>query len=95
VYCMLSGIGLCDELITRPEESYLLCVITKTSWTRRPYAALGSRAGKNTNKYIMLYRMQFVILSVALRQKVPLRYFVPSSSFTGPRWLVFPEVLQP
>ena len=24
---MLSGIGLCDELITRPEESYLLwCV---------------------------------------------------------------------
>jgi len=21
-YCMLSGRGLCDELITRPEESY-------------------------------------------------------------------------
>ena len=26
--CMLSGRGLCDELITRPEESYLLwCVV--------------------------------------------------------------------
>ena len=27
-YCVLSGRGLCDELITRPEESYRLwCVI--------------------------------------------------------------------
>ena len=26
--CVLSGIGLCDELITRPEESYRLwCVV--------------------------------------------------------------------
>jgi hypothetical protein len=26
--CVLSGRGLCDELITRPEESYrLLCVV--------------------------------------------------------------------
>ena len=24
---MLSGRGLCDELITRPEESYLLCSV--------------------------------------------------------------------
>ena len=24
-YCVLSGRGLCDELITRPEESYRLC----------------------------------------------------------------------
>jgi hypothetical protein len=24
VCCVLSGIGLCDELITRPEESYRL-----------------------------------------------------------------------
>jgi len=40
--CVLSGRGLCDELITRPEESYRLwCVVVcdlekKTSWTRRP-----------------------------------------------------------
>ena len=38
--CMLSGRGLCDELITRPEESYrLLCVVVcdlETSRMRRP-----------------------------------------------------------
>ena len=25
--CFLSGRGLCDELITRPDESYILCCI--------------------------------------------------------------------
>jgi len=38
--CVLSGKGLCDELITRPEESYrLFCVVVcdlKISSTRRP-----------------------------------------------------------
>jgi hypothetical protein len=38
--CVLSGRGLCDELITRPEESYRLlwvvvCVL-ETSWIGRP-----------------------------------------------------------
>jgi hypothetical protein len=39
VCCVLSGRGLCDELITRPEESYRLCRVVcdqETSWTRRP-----------------------------------------------------------
>jgi hypothetical protein len=40
VCCVLSGRGLCDELITRLEESYRLCHIVvgdqETSWTRRP-----------------------------------------------------------
>jgi hypothetical protein len=41
VFCV-SGRGLCDELITRPEESYRLwCVVVcdqenQTSWMRRP-----------------------------------------------------------
>jgi hypothetical protein len=39
-YCVLSGRGLCDELITRPEESYRLwCVVVcdlETSRMRRP-----------------------------------------------------------
>jgi hypothetical protein len=39
--CVLSGRGTCDELITRPEESYLLwCVVVcdlETSWMRRPW----------------------------------------------------------
>jgi hypothetical protein len=42
-YCVLSGWGLCDELVTRPEESYRLwCVVVcdlKTSWMRRPWPA--------------------------------------------------------
>jgi hypothetical protein len=37
--CVLSGRGLCDKLITHPEESYRLWYIMcdqETSWTRRP-----------------------------------------------------------
>jgi hypothetical protein len=43
--CLLSGRCLCDGLIIRPEESYRLwrvvCVISKTSWMRRPLARVG------------------------------------------------------
>jgi len=48
--CVLSGRSLCEELITRPEESYRLwCVIVcdledlekRTSWTRRPRPTRG------------------------------------------------------
>jgi len=42
-YCVLSGRGLCDELITRSEESYQLwCVVVcdlETSRMRRPWPA--------------------------------------------------------
>jgi hypothetical protein len=38
---VLSGIGLCDELITRPEESYRLCCVVvcdlETSRIGAPY----------------------------------------------------------
>jgi len=48
--CVLSGRGLCDELITRSEESYRLrCVVVcdlETSKMRRPWPALGSSANK-------------------------------------------------
>jgi len=44
----LSGRGLCDELITRPEESYRLwCVVVcdlKTSRMERTWPALGRNA---------------------------------------------------
>jgi hypothetical protein len=53
LFCVLSGRGLCDELITRPEESYRLwCVVVcdqETSWTRKPQIALGCRARDNNN----------------------------------------------
>ena len=45
--CVLSGRGLCDELITRPEESYRLwCVVCdlETSWMRRPWPTGGGGA---------------------------------------------------
>jgi len=49
--CVLSGRGLCDVLITCPEESYWLwCVILcdlETSWMRRPWPTGGSRVKKN------------------------------------------------
>ena len=48
--CVLSGRGLCDELITRPEESYRpWCVVVcdlETSRMRRPWPALGRGATK-------------------------------------------------
>jgi len=47
---VLSGRGLCDELITRPEESYRLwCVVVcdlETSRMRRPWPALGRSTKK-------------------------------------------------
>ena len=46
--CVLSGRGLCDALITRPEESYRLwCVVVcdlETSRMRRPWPTLGRSA---------------------------------------------------
>jgi len=43
--CVLSGRGLCDGLITRPEESYRLwCVVVcdlETSWMRRAWPTGG------------------------------------------------------
>ena len=53
--CVLSVRGLCDELITRPEESYRLwCVAVcdlETSRMRRPWPALGRSA---TNKKLRI-----------------------------------------
>ena len=55
--CVLSGRGLCDVLITRPEESYrLLCVVVcdlETSRMRRPWPALGRNATGKKNSGIM------------------------------------------
>jgi len=49
--CVLWGTCLCDELITRPEESYRLwCVAMcdlQTSWMRRPWPTGGCRAKNN------------------------------------------------
>jgi hypothetical protein len=60
---VLSGRGLCDELITRPEESYRLwcvvCVIQKPrEWgghDPRWAAAPQKQANKQTNKQVYIY----------------------------------------
>jgi hypothetical protein len=52
--CVLSGRGLCDELITRPEETYRLwCVVVcdlETSRMRKPWAALDRSATKKESQ---------------------------------------------
>jgi len=49
--CVMSGRGLCDKLITRPEESYRLwCVVVcdlETSRMRKPRPTGGCRAKNN------------------------------------------------
>ena len=53
--CVLSGRGLCDGLITRPEESYRLCCFIvcdlETSRLRRPLPAMGLQAQEGGKKY--------------------------------------------
>ena len=63
--CVLSGRGLCDELITRPEESYRLwCVVVcdlETSWMRRPWPTGGLlRQQKKKNLCVTIaYSIQY------------------------------------
>ena len=58
--CVLSGRGLCDELITRPKESYLLwCVVVcdlETSRMRRPWPAVG-RSAREKNNILRLFKI--------------------------------------
>jgi len=55
--CVLSGRGLCDGLITRPEKSYRLwCVVVcdlETSSIRRPWPTGGCRAKRRRNSECM------------------------------------------
>ena len=58
--CVLSGRGLCDELITRPEESYRLCWVIvcdlETSRMRRPWPALGCIATVKKKSQFFFWR---------------------------------------
>jgi hypothetical protein len=57
----LSGRGLCDGPITRPEESYRTCCIVvcdlKTSSMRRPWPVLA----RSTNKITPSVSVQWII----------------------------------
>jgi hypothetical protein len=54
--CVLSGRGLCDELITRPEESYRLwyvvCVIDSESKQNKQAEPMGDAYSKNSTSQI-------------------------------------------
>ena len=55
--CVLSGRGLCDELITRPEESYRLwCVVVcdlENLKDEEPMTRVGSQHHSKKNIYIV------------------------------------------
>jgi hypothetical protein len=70
VYCQGE---VCDELITRPEESYLLCCVVvcdlETSIRRRPWPALGRSATKK--KWIRILLLPVHRLSMSFWYIVP------------------------
>jgi hypothetical protein len=76
-YCVLLGIGLCDQLITRPEESYRLwCVVVcdlETPRMRRSWSALGrSATGKSKE----------VVIIISINASNSVRYAVTDSHFS-------------
>jgi len=66
----LSGRGLCDELITRPEESYRLCCVVvcdlETSRMGAPYIYDISHLKVNIYIYIYTYIYKHTILQYIL-----------------------------
>ena len=78
--CVLSGRGLCDELITRPEESYRLWYFVEcdleTLRMRRPYPALGRSAkGKDLVTVSYMFQPHVVIIRMATRQTISTQLF--------------------
>ena len=63
---MLSGRGLCDELITRPEESYRLCCVVvcdlETLRMGAPYIYDISRLRVKDKKILLLYYLHHLLL---------------------------------
>jgi len=61
---VLSGRGLCDELITRPEESYRLCCVVcdlETSRMGAPYIYDISRLRVNVHGSVHRESMQVIV----------------------------------
>jgi len=77
---VLSGRGLCDGLITRPEESYRLWYVVvcdlETSWMRMPWPTAGLSRHKQINNPVELlfvyYLPNFVMVPVSYLHLVTL-----------------------
>ena len=65
--CVLSGRGLCDELITRPEESYRVwCVVVcdlETLWMKMSWPTGGCYAKRRRKKDLLTVWSTFVTVS--------------------------------
>ena len=92
--CVLSGRGICDELITRPEESYRLwCVVVcdlETSKMRRPWPTLGRSAKENKQNKLrsiaprsLVFLEQLIVNNWSKTCSIlwDLRYFGASTEF--------------
>jgi len=86
--CVLSGRGLCDELIARPEESYRLWSVVvcdlETSRTWRPWPALGRSATKKDILQPCLCTIWAVPASCHCINEVKLPVIVTAGNF---RWM--------
>jgi hypothetical protein len=88
--CVLSGGGLWDDLITRPEESYRLwCVVVcdlETLWLRRSWPALGRSATAKKNSYVsrpsLCPGMEYIPHPCAMRFILIISSLVMSKLFT-------------
>ena len=73
--CVLSGRGLCDELIMRPEKSYRLwCVVVcdlEASRMRRPWPALGRSATREKKCTVLLALTCFLACKTFAWEGVP------------------------
>jgi len=64
--CVLSGRGLCDGLITRPEESYRLWCVEcdlETLVNEEALAHGGSRAKKKVLKLRLLVQVRYSVMA--------------------------------
>ena len=97
---VLSRRGLCDELITHPQESYRLCCVVvcdlETSWLRRPWPTAGCRAKTNKqtnvslclvmNVYRFVHYYFFLHYAAVFGCICPLRFFSCGNGFTSAGW---------
>jgi len=82
VLCVLSGSGLCDELIARPEESYRLWRVVvcdlENSWLRRPWPHWGlsrqTQPKLTLQYYVILCFVRFKYMLAAVFTCAPPEY---------------------